>query len=172
MSSQANELASSKIRLTLIGPKEPKELSADQDAIKSQIGMWQQLFSPDELEYSIRGFEDLFSHEKDELLVYDNFSPQSTRFTDFEQYREIWEREINEKFPGLILHHIEIDRILVDGNLAISAFTWWGSIVINGELHHTSQHATHVWRNKAGEWRIIHEHLTGPTIENGKESRR
>lgn len=172
MSNQATELASSDLRLTLFGPEEPKDLSPDQLAIVSQIKRWQRLFSPGEMTYSLKGFEDLFSNEKGALLVYDNFSPENTRFTGFDEYREIWEREINEKFPGLLLYHIEIDRILVNGDLAVSAFTWWGSVLIDGELRHTSQHATHVWHKNDGEWRIIHEHLTGPVIENGKESRR
>ena len=172
MSNQVSQATASDLRLTVLGPQVLKDLNADEQAIGRQIERWQRLFSPGDKRYSLEGYEDLFAQEKDELLVYDNFSPDNSGFTGFDTYRDIWEREINEKFPGLLLYHIEIDRIKTNGELGFSAFTWWGSIVIDGELQYSGQHATHIWRKIDGEWRIVHEHLTGPVIENGKQSRR
>jgi ketosteroid isomerase-like protein len=144
----------------------------DVKKIRKQIVQWQQLFSPGEEQYSLNGYEHLYSQRDNELLIYDNYADKDTRWTGFDRYREIWEREINSNFPGFMMYRIEIDRIETSGDLAWSALTWWGSVVKDGKSFYPAQHATHIWRKVDDEWRIIHEHLTSGVKEDGKESRR
>jgi ketosteroid isomerase-like protein len=144
----------------------------DIQQIRQLISQWQRLFSPGEEKYTLNGYEDLYVPDGDELLVYDNFSTENTRFTGFDTYRAIWEKTINEQFPGFIMYRAEIDRIEVSGNLGWSGLTWWGKVAKDGQIVYASQHGTHIWRKVDGKWQMLHEHLTGLAIENGRESRR
>lgn len=140
--------------------------------IRDRIAQWQQLFSAGDRQYSLDGYEHLFSQKNNELLIYDNYAEKDTRWVGFDKYREIWEREINGNFPGYVMYRIEVDRIEVSGNLAWSACTWWGSVVKDGKTLYPAQHATHIWKKTDEEWAIVHEHLTSGVKENGKESMR
>ncbi len=142
-------------------------------AILARLAKWQRLFSPGPRPYTLSGFEDLYDDAVGSLLIYDNYSAQDTRFTGFDRYRSTWEDQINANFPGFIMYRIEVvDRLEVSGDLAWCGFTWWGSIVKGGETIHDGRHGTHIWRRIAGDWRIVHEHLTGPIKEHGEPSRR
>lgn len=142
----------------------------DIQQIRDQIAKWRELFSPGNLQYTLDGYEHLFVN--DELLVFDNFSPKNTRFQGFDTYRAIWEQAINADFPGFVITHLDIDRIEVNGDLAWSALTFWAKGVKDDQSYYTSQHGTHIWHKRDGEWQMVHEHLTGPVMENGQESRR
>jgi ketosteroid isomerase-like protein len=141
-------------------------------ALLGRLSKWQRLFSPGSKPYSLTGYEDLYDNAADSLLIYDNYSVEDTRFTGFDRYRRTWEEQINANFPGFVMYRIEVDRLEISGDLAWCGFTWWGSIVKGGETVHDGQHGTHIWRKIDGEWRIVHEHLTGPIKENGAPSRR
>ncbi|NET11193.1 MAG: hypothetical protein F6K09_37705 [Merismopedia sp. SIO2A8] len=146
--------------------------NSDIAQLRDCIAQWQKLFSPGEQKYSLDGYEHLFAQEEDELLIYDNYAEQDSKFIGFQRYREIWEREINSNFPDFIMHHIELDRIETSNNLAWSALTWWGRVLKNGDALYPAQHATHIWRKVDTEWQIIHEHLTSGVKENGQDSTR
>lgn len=144
----------------------------DVRAIRDRTAKWQQLFAPDTERYTLSGYEDLFSQQQDDLVVYDNYAELDTRWFGFERYRKIWEREINSNFPKFVMHRIEMDRIEVSGDLGWTAFTWFGEIEQNAETGWPAQHATHGWRKDGGVWRIVHEHLTSGVKENGEVSTR
>ena len=143
----------------------------DVKQIRDCIAQWQKLFSPGAKRYTLDGYEHLFVNNN-ELLVFDNFASDNTRFTGFDTYRKIWEQSINEDFPNFVMYHIEVDRIEVSRNLAWSALTWWGRITKNSETQYSSQHCTHIWHKHEGQWEIVHEHLSGTVKENGTESSR
>ena len=144
----------------------------DVNAIRDQTARWQRLFAPDAEVYTLDGYEDLFSQEADELLVYDNYAEGDTRWFGFDHYRRTWEHGINANFPKFVMYRIEMDRIEVSGDLAWSAFTWWGETEQNGETGWPAQHATHAWRKTDGRWQIVHEHLASGVKEAGADSRR
>lgn len=146
--------------------------NSDIKQLRDRIAQWQQLFAPAENQYSLDGYEHLFSQRDNELLIYDNFAEKDTRWTGFDQYRKTWEQEINSNFPGFVIYRVEIDRIEISGELAWSAMTWWGRVVKDGTSFYPAQHATHVWKKIDDQWRIIHEHLTSGVKERGKESKR
>jgi ketosteroid isomerase-like protein len=153
----------------LVTPSQTELQNDDEKQIRGKIAQWQALFSRGEGRYTLSGYEHLFANS-DELLVYDNFAPVNIRFTGFDTYRTTWERTINEDFPGYVMYRVDIERIEVDGDIAWSAINWWGKITKHGKTTYTSQHGTHGWRRIDGEWRIMHEHLTGPIMENQQEA--
>lgn len=158
--------------LVLQTPANIENSNDDIKQIQTQIMQWQQLFAPGNQQYSLTGYEHLYSQQDNELLIYDNFAEKDTRWTGFDKYRKIWETEINRNFPGFVMYRIEVDRIEVSGNLAWSAITWWGKVIKDSMSLYPSQHGTHVWKKIEGEWKIIHEHLTSGVKEDGKESMR
>ncbi len=138
------------------------------EAIRGRIARWQELFSPDTEQYSLSGYEELFAQGPGDLLVYDNFAERETRWYGFDVYRATWEQQINSNFPTFVMFRVDIDEIQVHGDIAWSAFTWFGTVVDHGEEQVVSQHATHVWRLIDGLWRIRHEHLTSGVKEAGQ----
>ncbi|MEM7400123.1 MAG: nuclear transport factor 2 family protein, partial [Pseudomonadota bacterium] len=132
-----------------------------------RVAKWQQLFSPEAEWYRLEGYLDLFEDGPDALLVYDNYAEEDTRWLGFDRYRRIWEREINTNFPGLILYRVELDRAEVTGDVAWTAFTWFGRVALPTGVAWPTQHATHIWRRREGVWRIAHEHLTSGVKEAG-----
>jgi ketosteroid isomerase-like protein len=144
----------------------------DVAAIRDQIARWQELFSPAEITYSLNGYEGLYFTAPDALLVYDNFAETDTMWRGFDRYRTVWEEQINSNFPGFIMFRIEVDEIEVSGALAWSAFTWWGSVVKDGQKIIPAQHATHIWHKIDRQWVIVHEHLTSGVKEKGQLSTR
>ncbi|XWN32737.1 MAG: nuclear transport factor 2 family protein [Devosia sp.] len=132
-----------------------------------QVAKWQQLFSPGAERFSLEAYADLFEDGPDALLIYDNYAASDTRWLGFDRYRRVWEREINTNFPGLLLYRVELDRAEVSGDIAWTAFTWFGRIDLPTEVAWPTQHATHIWRRMEGIWRITHEHLTSGVKESG-----
>ncbi len=129
--------------------------------LRDRIVKYQQLFSPGNDEpYRLAGYEDLYVRGPKELLAYDNYAESDTRWLGFDRYRQIWEREINQNFPGFVMYLIEVDRIEVSGDMAWTAFTWFGHVTTSTGQLWPAQHATHGWRRVDGIWRIVHEHLT------------
>ena len=136
--------------------------------ILDRISKWQQLFSPESEPYRLTGYEDLYASGPNELLTYDNYAESNSRWLDFERYRQIWEREISQNFPGFVMYQIEVDRIEVSGDLAWTAFTWFGQVSTAAGLVWPAQHATHAWKRINESWCIVHEHLTSGVKENGQ----
>ncbi|MEM8797022.1 MAG: nuclear transport factor 2 family protein [Pseudomonadota bacterium] len=132
----------------------------DVRAILERIAKWQHLFSPGPQPYTLTGYEDLYVQGADDLIAYDNYAERDTKWFGFATYRRIWEREINTNFPGFIMNLIEVDRVEVSGDLAWTAFTWYGSIITPDGAAYPAQHSTHGWRRVDGVWKIAHEHLT------------
>lgn len=133
-----------------------------------RVAKWQQLFSPGSARYSLTRYEDLFDAGGDALLIYDNYATTETRWTGFDSYRRVWEREINDNFPGLVLYRVELDRAETRGDLGWTAFTWYGRVERSGVATWPAQHATHIWRRQHGTWQIVHEHLTSGVQAEGR----
>ena len=52
-------------------------------------------------------------------------------------------------------------QISIDGNLAVSTFSFSGTGKSKaGEEITLKQYCTHIWKRLNGEWRLVHEHLT------------
>jgi DNA-binding transcriptional regulator YbjK len=52
-------------------------------------------------------------------------------------------------------------KVIVDGDRAVSTFSWIGQGQYQDEQKMTSsRHATHVWQKHLDSWVIVHEHLT------------
>jgi ketosteroid isomerase-like protein len=143
--------------------------SADEQAIKAKIERWRELFSPGSKSFSTKGYENIFVNSSD-FIVFDNFAEKTTHMRSWDEYAATWNAEIDKNFTGLVILDLELYRLHVAGDLAWSAFTFWMKGFPGGKETFTSQHATHVWRKVDGDWRIVHEHLNGPTRANGAES--
>lgn len=60
-----------------------------------------------------------------------------------------------------LIRPIGAETITVRGDMALSTFDWESDAVdAAGEVVIMRQAGTLVWEKQAGEWRIIHEHLT------------
>lgn len=137
-------------------------------AIRDRIAKWQQLFSPGSAPYRLTGYEDLYANRPSELLAYDNYADVDSRWLGFDRYRQIWEQEINQNFPGFVMYRVEVDRIEVSGTMAWTALTWFGRVKTSAGLAWPAQHGTHAWQNIDGIWQIVHEHLTSGVKEAGQ----
>lgn len=145
--------------------------SSDQSAIRSQLKRWRDLFSRtgEGKRYSLEGYEDLYLEE---MLTFDSYVPDwaTTQIDGFENYRAIWERDVNDSFPNWTIQQMDVLSVEMaeSGELAWSALNFWGEGVrANGERYQGSQHGTHVWRKVDGTWKIVHEHLTAPIRVRG-----
>ncbi len=144
-------------------------------AIRSQLERWRVVFSLTGLgkRFSLDGYENVFDSRGDNLLVFDSYVPAwaSTQIVGFDDYRTIWERDVNESFPGWTITRMDVVRIEVaaSGDMAWSAINFWGEGKrADGTTYKGSQHGTHVWRLIEGDWRIVHEHLTAPITVRGE----
>lgn len=145
------------------------------EAIRGQLERWRVMFSltGQGKPFALAGYEDMFDTRGDNLLVFDSYVPvwASTQIVGFDDYRTVWERDVNESFPGWTITRMDVVRIDVakSGDLAWSAINFWGEgRQPDGTTYQGSQHGTHVWRLIDGDWRVVHEHLTAPITVRGE----
>ncbi len=150
------------------------EARDDRAAIRERIDRWRHMFSATGRgeRFTLDGYEDLYAD--DALLVFDSYAPDwaQTQLVGLDEYRRVWERDMNETFPGWTITRLDVLRIDVadGGEMAWSAINFWGQgRQSDGEVYRGSQHGTHVWKKIDGAWRIVHEHLTGPITTAGVE---
>ena len=147
--------------------------TSNEKHIRAQLERWREMFSltGKGLEFSLEGYTDLYAQGKTAggMLTFDSYVPAwaTTQIDGFDDYRSIWEKDVNENFPGWTITRMDILRIEITGSedLAWSALNFWGEgTKKSGEKYYGSQHGTHVWRNLGGVWTIVHEHLTAPIM--------
>lgn len=96
----------------------------------------------------------------EDLLSFDGMSKDKTVISGWKAYSAIWGPGMNN-FTNATLSELTALRTWVDGDLAITA-----SIArIYGELPNNQKldvqgHLTLGWKKDAGQWRIVHEHMS------------
>ncbi|MEO1235739.1 MAG: L-dopachrome tautomerase-related protein [Planctomycetota bacterium] len=149
--------------------------TADQRAVVDKLETWRHMFS-------MTGRGEVFDIDKypqlflppdrgDEMLTYDQYVPDwaSTQIDGVDGYRTVWNRDLNDSFPGWNIEKMDVLRIEANGDFAWSAINYWGTGQRDGETYRGGQHGTHVWHDvdptDARDWRIVHEHLTAITVK-------
>jgi ketosteroid isomerase-like protein len=143
---------------------------ADRAALAVQLDRWRQLYGYGDKPFSFSGFEDLYVPDA-RLTAFDNFAPKDTYLSGWDSYRTLWEPLINSAFTGQVITRFDIVRSEVSGDLAWTAISFWFEAKRDGKPFASSQHATHIWHRIDGEWRIVHEHIMGPIIVEGRAIR-
>lgn len=148
----------------------PPDPSADQAAVLAKLERWREMFSATGRgeAFDTARYPDLFlpGAAAGSMLTFDQYAPAwaSTQIDGVAGYAAVWNRDVNESFPGWTIEKMEVLRCEVDGDLAWTALNFWGAGERAGEPYEGSQHGTHVWRDvdpgPARDWRIAHEHLT------------
>ena len=149
--------------------------SNDEQTIRTKLDRWKELWSQTGAGklFTLDGYEDLFVRNDavDKMLTFDSYVPKwaSTQINGFDDYKTIWEKDVNESFPNWTITRMDIIRINIaqSGDMAWSAINFWGEGNRDGERYEGSQHGTHVWQKTGGDWKIIHEHLTAPITVHG-----
>lgn len=143
--------------------------------IREKLNRWRGLWSQTGKgrRFSVDGYRDLFVSGElaPKMLTFDAYVPDwaSTQIDGFDDYRRIWNKDVNESFPNWTITRMDVLRVEVadSGDMAWSALNFWGEGTRDGERYEGSQHGTHVWTRVDGDWRILHEHLTAPITVRG-----
>ena len=157
--------------------QESRDSAQQEKLIRNQLERWRQLWSQTGMgkRFSLDGYEDLYVADTagKPLLTFDSYVPKwaTTQIDGFSDYRQVWEKDVNESFPNWTIVRMDILRVGVSerGGMAWSAVNFWGQGRRgDGTEYEGSQHGTHVWRYVDDQWRIAHEHLTAPIVVRGK----
>lgn len=151
------------------------ELSPDQRAVVDKLKAWRHMFSMTgrgEV-FDIDRYPQIFmpTERGDEMLTFDQYVPAwaSTQIDGVDGYRTVWNRDVNDSFPGWTIEKMDVLRVEVSGDLAWSALNFWGTGIRDGETYTGAQHGTHIWHDidpgNGRDWRIAHEHLTAITVK-------
>lgn len=140
--------------------------------IRAKLERWRRLYSQtgEGKRFSLAGYEDLFAPGS-EFEAFDSFAADwtSTHIKGFDEYRRVWERDMNERFPNFTITRLDVHRIEQTEGLAYSTFTLIGrGRLPDGTAFAGSQHGTHVWKRYGNDWRIVQESLFGPAKVQGK----
>lgn len=128
--------------------------------IRQLTEQWIKGWSPGAEKFDTEKLRPLFAQGDGELLVFDDIGDRVAVLHSWDEYRQTWEPFMQEFAYWAIQPEGEI-QVLVDGEIAVTTFIWVGKgRYKDGREITPRQHATHVWRKRAGRWVIVHEHLT------------
>lgn len=135
---------------------------ADKEAIRDKLlGEWRNLWSTGDKNFTFKGYEKLFL-DNDQFLASDALSPSETLIRGWKAYTELWEPYTNQHLHPWTITRLDVNNISVAGDMAWSSVNLYGEGMEDGEKYLGSEHCTHVWRKIDGQWRIVHEHVSGP----------
>ncbi len=130
-------------------------------AVLSRLVEDYKLWSVQEKPYRIEKIEHLYSHT-DELLAFDLMSPEKTVIRGWESYKAIWVPAMRN-FDEWTVTGLSDVEITVDKSMALTTLLFAGEgklkdgTPVNGEFH-----STLIWKKSGKEWKIVHEHVSGP----------
>ena len=134
--------------------------ASDQSQILRLTEEWFSSWSPGKGAIDWDKMGRFFAQSPEQLLVFDDAGGSVIVLNSWDEYRNTWEPFMT-KFTQLGIEPEGEIRVLVDGNLATTAFTLsGGGIDHEGNSVDFRQRGTHVWRRINGHWMIVHEHLT------------
>ncbi len=119
------------------------------------------LWSITEKPYKIEKIEHLYDHT-DRLLAFDLMSPKSTVIKGWDNYQALWSTAM-QNFNTWTVYKLDDIQITIDQNMALTTLLFSGKGTLNdGSPVEGEFHSTLVWLKKKDEWKIIHEHISGP----------
>ncbi|QFS52518.1 YybH family protein [Nostoc sphaeroides] len=134
----------------------------DEEAIREiLLGKWRNLWSTGDKKFTFQGYEKVFLDNED-FMATDSLSPSATLVKGWKAYSELWEPYTNQHLHPWTITRLEVNKISVAGDMAWSSVNLYGEGILDGENYLGSEHCTHVWRKIDGQWRIVHEHVSGP----------
>ena len=136
----------------------------DKNEIRRLTEEWINIWSPQNKSSTGKGFEEIFATGKNEILVFDNFQDEVVVLNSLEEYIDTWK----PLMEGFSYQNVDLEdnwSISIDGDLAVTTFSWvGGGKTKDGKEVKARQYSTHTWKRLNGEWRLVHEHLTGGEI--------
>lgn len=108
----------------------------------------------------VRDKGQVFATQPNQILVFDNVKGSVVVLRSLKEYIDTWV-PFMQAFSYWEINPEGDIEITVDGNLAVSTFTWVSNGRFkDGNVARIRQHCTHVWRRISNQWRLVHEHLT------------
>jgi ketosteroid isomerase-like protein len=131
------------------------------EAIIGRLNDWQKVLLVEDRNFDFKNFADLYWQDESTLTFHTMAQP-SSRLRGWHEIAAFYQ----PIYSGLVTWQVEpIDtiEIAVSGDLAYTALVFRARG--RGRIAHTvviQAHATLVWQNRCGEWRILHEHISMP----------
>ncbi|MGD2182116.1 YybH family protein [Lusitaniella coriacea] len=137
----------------------------DEAEIRQLTARWLSIFSPKDRPFTGVGFENIFATGKNEILVFDNYKNDVVVLRSLKEYLDTWVPFMQENISYWEVELEDHFEITIDGDLAVTTFSWiGGGKGKDGRAIKAKQYGTHVWKRLEGQWRLVHEHLTGGEI--------
>ncbi len=137
----------------------------DEAEIRQLTDQWLSIFCPKDKPFTGEGFENIFATGKDEILVFDNYKNDVVVLRSLQEYLDTWIPFMEENISYWEVKLEDNFEISIDGDLAVTTFSWvGGGKGKDGREIKAKQYGTHVWKRLKGQWRLVHEHLTGGEI--------
>ncbi len=138
--------------------------TADKVKIRDLTEQWINIWSPKEKPFTGDGLENIFATGENEILVFDNFDNGVVVLHSLKEYLDTW-IPVMKNFSYWSIQLEDNLNISIDGNLAVTTFSWTGGgKTKDGQKITARQYGTHTWKRLNNEWRLVHEHLTVGTI--------
>lgn len=148
--------------MTTITENQPTK---DEAEIRQLTARWLSIFSPKDRPFTGVGFENIFATGKNEILVFDNYKNDVVVLRSLQEYLDTWVPFMQENISYWEVELEDNFKITIDGDLAVTTFSWiGGGKGKDGRTIKAKQYGTHVWKRFEGQWRLVHEHLTGGEI--------
>lgn len=134
--------------------------TTDLAKIRELTEQWRKIWSPKDLPFTGKGFENIFAVGENEIQVFDNFDNSVVVLHSLTEYLDTW-IPVMQNFGYWSIQLEDNLQISVDGDLAVTTFSWIGGGKTKDEQEvKARQYGTHTWKRLNGEWRLVHEHLT------------
>lgn len=139
---------------------ENKVIKHERATIRKLIGQWFEAWSPRANKFDVEKLRPLYAQGKNKMTVLDRVGNEIVSAQSWEEYRQTWE-PLMEQFDYWSIQPQGEIQVMVDGNRAVTTFSWIGrGRYKDGREITSSRHATHVWKKRLGRWVIVHEYLT------------
>lgn len=136
------------------------DFSEDDEEIFHLLVRWQEMHSPGNAPFTLKGYEDLFVPDSSQLCFYDASQANVLRVIGKNRYAGTRLKPQNRMYPNTTMYQIKLDRIHAQQNTAASYLRAWSYQANESDRIASSHHVTHVWRKDPCDWRIVHEHIS------------
>ena len=138
--------------------------TVDKAKIRTLTEQWRNIWSPKDKPFTGKGFENIFAIGENEILVFDNFDNSVVVLHSLQEYLDTW-IPVMQNFSYWEIQLEDNLEISIEGDLAVTTFSWvGGGKAKDGKEVKAKQYGTHTWKRLEGQWRLVHEHLTGGEI--------
>jgi ketosteroid isomerase-like protein len=134
----------------------------DVDLLKQSVTAWEKGWSSGDSLFSMKRVDRLYDHS-DRFLEFDTISPAGTVTQGYQSFKELWEPTMQTatKTKTAIDDNV---KVTTNGNMGLTTFTFKTEFTDRktGKAYAEHAHASMVWEKQAGQWVIIHEHVSSP----------